>query len=107
MLRLHRSCAVLLCGALAPALQAGELPADYFKVLEAQIEPLRGQARLQANAGALFAAAVLYAKKHPANRSAGDRKKLELALALGDLYAGHAEADTTENKQDYEWELHF
>src|SRR5262249_9636115 len=59
------------------------------------------------NPGAMFAAAVLYTKQHPANPSFHGRKKLELALALGDLYAGHSEKDTAQNKQDYEWEIHF
>jgi hypothetical protein len=30
-----------------------------------------------------------------------------LALQLGDRLAGLAEQDTAENKQDYEWEIHF
>ena len=61
----------------------------------------------RSNPGAMLAAAVLYAKKHAANPAFGDAKKLALALQLGDLMAAAAEADTAENKQEYEWEIHF
>src|SRR5262249_42963547 len=88
-------------------LPAAELPGDYFKLLEAEVKPLQGATTLKPNAGAMFAAAVLYAKQHPANPSFHDGKKLDLPLALGDLYAGQSEKDTAENKQDFEWEIHF
>ena len=50
-------------------------------------ETARSGNDLKPNPGAMFAAAVLYTKQHPANPSFGDKKKLELALKLGDLYA--------------------
>ena len=78
----------------------------YFKLMEAELKSLDRDS-LKSNPGAMLAAAVLYAKQHPANPSFGDKKKLELALQLGDLLAGQAEKDTAENKQDYEWEIHF
>ena len=62
---------------------------------------------LSAGREAMLAATVLYAKPHAANRSCGDKAKLELALRLGDLLASQSEADTAANKQDYEWDIHF
>ena len=55
----------------------------------------------------MLGAAVLYAKQHAANPSYGDRSRLELALQLGDRFSSHSEADVNENKQDYEWDIHF
>jgi len=92
--------------ALPFATSAVELPQHYFQLMEAELQAL-GPANLRPNAGAMLSAAVLYAKQHPANRSFGDKLKLELALKLGDLYAGQSEMDAAENKQDYEWEIHF
>jgi hypothetical protein len=84
-----------------------QLPGDYFKLMEAAVKALQTEATRKTNPGAMFAAAVLYAKEHSANPSFHDKKKLALALTLGDLYAGQSEKDTAENKQDYEWEIHF
>jgi hypothetical protein len=95
-----------MCTLAAFPLRAGcaELPARYFELLRAE---LAGVDHSKSNPGAMFAAAVLYAKKHAANPSCGDASKLQLALTLGDLLAGAAEKDQAENKQDYEWEIHF
>jgi hypothetical protein len=90
--------------AVGPAAGAAELPGHYFKVMEAELSTVDAT---KANPGAMFAAAVLYTKKHPRNPSYGDRKKLELALKLGDLVAEEAGRDKGENKQHYEWEIHF
>jgi hypothetical protein len=95
--------ALIVC-ATAPAGFAVELPADYFKLLAAQVQALEGKA---VHPGGMLAAAVLYRKQHPANPSFGDKRLLELALKLGDLSADAAAKDTAENKQDYEWEIHF
>jgi hypothetical protein len=95
---------------LLPAMAAaasGGLPEDYFKLLLAEVKTAHAAAEPTANNGAMFAAAVLYAKKHAANPAFGDRRNLELALKLGDLAAAAAEKDAAENKQDYEWEIHF
>jgi hypothetical protein len=90
---------------LMPAVaHAVELPAHYFQLMEAELKSLTAG---RSNPGAMLAAAVLYTKQHPTNPSFGDKKKLALALELGDLYAAEAEKDTAENKQDYEWEIHF
>jgi hypothetical protein len=98
---------VALMLAITPAgLWAVELPDHYFKLMEAGVKPLDTKTQ-PPNAGAMLAAAVLYAKQQPANASFGDQQKLTLALKLGDLMADQAAADTSENKQDYEWEIHF
>jgi hypothetical protein len=94
---------VLGASAAAPSV---ELPGYYFKLMEAELKPLQPD-NLKSNHGAMLAAAVLYTKKHPANPSLGDKQKLDLALKLGDLFADQSEKDTAENKQDYEWEIHF
>src|SRR5437660_101311 len=103
----HLGPALVLVVAYPVAAPAAELPARYFPLMEAAVKPLQAEASRTSNNGAMLAAAVLYAKQHPANLSFGDRQKLELALTLGDLAAGHSEKDTAENKQDYEWEIHF
>jgi hypothetical protein len=98
---------ILVCAAFAPTSFAADLPGDYFKLLLAPVKDLEGRADLQNNPGAMLAATVLYTKQHPANPSFGDKKKLELALKLGDLAAQASAEDKNENKQDYEWEIHF
>src|SRR5262245_40233301 len=100
-------CVVLVCGSPAPTAQAAEVPAAYFKRMEAEVKAFQAEPNRKSNSGVMFAAAVLYAKEHPANPSFRDKKKLELALELGGLYAEVSEKDTAENKQDYEWEIHF
>src|SRR5262245_7261076 len=82
--------------------RAVELPGHYFQLMHAELASLD---KARPNPGAMFAAAVLHAKKHPANPSFGDQEKLKLALELGDLLAGEAEKDKAENKQHYEWEI--
>jgi len=94
-----------LCLAAAPVRAvAVELPGHYFKLMEAELKSVDGS---KSNPGAMFAAAVLYAKPHSANPSHGDKNKLALALKLGDLLADACTQDKNENKQDYEWEIHF
>ncbi len=102
------ACVVFAALAAVPAtVRAAELPGHYFKLMEAELKALAGESDLKNNPGAMFAAAVLYAKQHPANPSFGDKRKLELALKLGDLQAEASEKDAAENKQHYEWEIHF
>ena len=98
---------VLMLSGAGAAAPASELPAHYFRLMEDAVAPLHGKADLTANNGAMLAAAVLYKKQHPANPSFGDKKNLDLALKLGDLAAANSEKDAAENKQDYEWEIHF
>jgi hypothetical protein len=94
---------VVLGLAMSPA-RAVELPDQYFRLMEAELplieqrlvtdpaaDPriLQDQGRLLP--GAVLAAAVLYARPHPANRSHGDRRRLDLARKLGDLLAVESE----------------
>ncbi len=105
----HGLALVALLG-VAPAARAApppaDLPGDYFRLMEAELKALEG-AELKSSPGAMLSAAVLFTRQHPANPSFGDRKKLEQALKLGDLFALQSEKDTAEDKQDYEWEIHF
>ena len=90
-----------------PIVSADALPEHYFRIMEAEVKKLESESVSSNNTGVMFSAAVLYTKKHPANLSFSDKKKLELALKLGDLQADFSERDTLSNKQDYEWEIHF
>src|SRR5262245_10003038 len=83
------------------ALSSAELPEHYFKLMETELRAL-GNSNSRSVPGAMFAAAVLYSKQHSANPAYGDQEKLALALKLGDRFAEQSEADTSENKQDYE-----
>ena len=85
---------------------SAELPGHYFQLMEAELASLQANDD-KPNAGAMLAAAVAFARQHAANPSQGDKAKLNLALELGDRLAAQAAADTAENKQDYEWEIHF
>lgn len=98
---------ILIGGTIGRDSSAAELPGHYFKLMESEVKLLLTETAAKPNAGAMLAAAVLYTKEHAANPSFRDKKKLDLALALGDLYAGQSEKDQAENKQDYEWEIHF
>jgi hypothetical protein len=93
----------LICVVAKPAL-AAELPEEYFRLMAAELPSIEKQLVRDSAAdpkvleaqgrilpGALMAAAVLYAKPHPANRAQGDRRQLDLAIALGDLLATESE----------------
>lgn len=99
-------CIGLILAALSAASRAAELPRHYFQLMEAELKTLEPD-NLMSNPGAMLSAAVLYRKQHPANPFFGDKQKLELALQLGDRMASQSEQDLAENKQDYEWEIHF
>jgi hypothetical protein len=110
-MRAHRPACIALVGLLAAgrptAAPSAELPGHHFRLIEAELGSLDLNNDRNSNPGAMLGAAVLYAKQHPANPSFGDRSKLELALQLGDRFASQSEADANENKQDYEWDIHF
>src|SRR3989442_10039676 len=93
---------ILFGAGAAPA----ELPARYFRLLEAASakvqqrlndEPNAGLKVLEAQAGwrhfpyAILAPAVLYAKQHPDNTHFKDPQMLALAIRIGDLLAGENE----------------
>jgi hypothetical protein len=73
------------------------LPGGYFKLMESELASLAAEKELKSNPGVMFGAAVRYSKQHAANPSFHAKKKLELALALGDLFAAQSEKDTAEN----------
>jgi hypothetical protein len=96
----------LILAVSASVALAEELPHHYFRLMAAELKSFDAN-RGQGNPGAMLAAAVLYTKEHQANPAQGDPEKLALALRLGDILASQSEADQAENKQDYEWEIHF
>lgn len=78
-----------------PSAPPSELPARYFRLLEAELAlveqrldgPQGAALGLKEYPGVVLAAAVLYAKNHAANPSCGDARKLALALKIGDRLA--------------------
>ena len=113
---------VLITGFRAAAGAAGELPAAYFRLLEAgsaKVEqrlnetPNADLKALEAQAGwrhfpyAIHAPAVLYAKKHPANARYRDAKMLSLALRIGDLLASENEKGVYEPRLDSDWDTYM
>jgi hypothetical protein len=124
----HHACRVAVlfgCGLAAAGAQAsggapaGELPGRYFKLLEAELAPLTRRLaaepdldlkKLEAQPeqrhfpGTILAAAVLYARKHPANPSFGDKTKLALALQIGDLLARENEQGNFQKRLDHDWD---
>jgi hypothetical protein len=112
---------VVLCAAVTP-ISAAELPGRYFRLMEAELaqvekrleaEPKVDLKALEAGPkerhfpGTVLAAAVLYAKEHPDNPSFGDKKKLALALRIGDLLAGENEKGTFQTRLDHDWDLYM
>lgn len=97
-------CAALVLGG-KPA--AAALPGDYFRLLASELERVEPADDLAFSPSYLLAAAVLYTKDHPANPARGDEKLLARALAFGDTAALQSERDESQNRQDYEWEIHL
>ena len=106
----HLVVIVIVLGALVRApggvLSAG-LPGDYFKLMASELKSVEPAPELRNACSYMFTAAVLYAKQHPANPGYGNEKFLELAAKLGDVTAEQSERDDSQNRQDYEWEIHF
>ncbi len=107
---------------VASVAPAAELPGRYFQLLAVELKPIAQ--RLEAEPkidlktleaepngrhfpGAILAAAVLYAKEHPANPSFGDKKQLVLALRIGDLLASENEKGTFQARLDHDWDLYM
>jgi hypothetical protein len=86
---------------------ATELPGDYFKLMATEIKRIQAAPELPTSPGVMLAATVLYTKGHSANPAHGDKGMLQLAIALGDLVAHQSDQDPAEDRQDYEWEIHF
>lgn len=115
-------CWVLFELALATGAWSKQLPAEYFRVLEAGIAQVSKQMDMQpapnlqtlaARPGwkrfpqSILAAAVLYAKQHPANAHYRDPKMLSLAIRIGDLLATECEKSHSEECFDEEWDSHM
>lgn len=103
------SIAIVLGGLiLTPASASGAgLPNDYFTLMINELESVELEPEMPGACSYMLAATVLYTKQHPANPGYGDEKYLQLAVELGDVAAGQSERDDAEDRQHYEWEIHF
>jgi hypothetical protein len=97
----------VLCG-VALSLSGATLPRRYFELMDAAIatvdpSALKIEQRPKSHfvPGALMVASVLYAKRHPDNRKAGDPAMLSLALKLGDILAAESEAGIYTKRSDH------
>jgi hypothetical protein len=115
-------CWVLLELTLAAAAWSKQLPAQYFRLLDAGIaqvgeqidaQPAANLETLSARPGwqhfpqSILAAAVLYAKQHPANAHYRDPKMLGLAIRIGDLLATECEKGRSQTCFEDEWDLYM
>ena len=119
-------CALMLialpCVFLRAADGSDQLPAAYFRLLEAGAakvdqrlneEPKADLKALELRAGwrhfpySILAPAVLYAKKHPANTHYRDPKMLALAVRIGDLLASENEKGVYEPRLDSDWDTYM
>jgi hypothetical protein len=122
-----RTLPFLLAGVLLPLVgpipaRSGELPGRYFRLLAAELPAidklLRTNPRIDLGTiegkpgarhfpGAILAAAVLYARKHPDNSHRGERRYLDLALRIGDLLCDECEKGTFQKRLDHDWDLYM
>jgi hypothetical protein len=101
---------------------AAELPATYFKLLEAGTrmvekrlgEPPGADLKTIESDGhwrhfpyAILAPAVLYAKQHVDNPRYQDKGMLQLALRIGDMLATEDEKGTFEPRLDSDWDTYM
>src|SRR5207247_2567897 len=106
----------------ATAAWSEQLPAQYFRLLEAGIaqvgkqmdtQPAPNLEALTARPGwkrfpqSILAAAVLYAKQHAANAHYRDPKMFSLAIRIGDLLATECEKNHAETCFEEEWDAHM
>ena len=106
----HVGVVVVVLGVLVRApggVLSAALPDHYFQLMASELKSVAPAQGMRNPTSYMFAAAVLYAKQHPANPGYGDEKLLDLALKFGDLTAEQSERDNAQNRQDYEWEIHF
>ena len=112
----------VLAPVAVPHARAAEAPARYFQLMKAELTPI--EERLKAEpavnlAGlesrpsarhfpsAVLAAAVLFARQHPANDAFGDKRWLTLALKIGDLLATENEKGEFQKRQDNDWDMYM
>ncbi len=112
--------------------RAAELPARYYRLMEAGCASVRKTSRRSAQRRserpskrraehrtgssleitwahfgyAILPPAVLYAKQHPANTHYHDPKMLALAIRIGDLLAAADEKDEFEPRLDSDWDTY-
>ena len=86
---------------------SAELPGGYFRLMDSELKRIASSEEAADNPSIMLAATVLYAHQHPDNPSFGERRLLELALQVGDRVAYQSEQDPEEDRQHYEWEIHF
>ena len=123
--------AAVLLSPIAALASAVELPAGYYRIMEAgcasvekhldeqpdadlsaieQRRALHTGSSLEINWAhfgyAILPPAVLYAKQHPANRRYHDAKMLALALRIGDLLATADEKGIFEPRLDSDWDTY-
>src|SRR5207247_4021027 len=106
----------------ATAAWSEQLPAQYFRLLEAGIaqvgkqmdtQPAPNLEALTARPGwkrfpqSILAAAVLYAKQHAANAHYRDPKMFSMAMRIGDLLATEREKNNTETRFKEEQHAHM
>ena len=101
--------APLLCGCAGTerASNVDELPTLYYRLMAEGMPELEkrvaSDAEVRTFGSAILAPAVLYAHIHAANPCVGDRKKLELAFAIGDLLARESEAGRFAGWLNHQW----
>lgn len=99
-----------------------QLPQRYFELLEggcsmvekklaadpnATLATLEGGATHGHFPHAVLLPAVLYTKKHPANKHYGDNSMLSLSLRIGDLLASENEKGHYTNRGDSDWDTYM
>src|SRR4051812_1738177 len=119
MFPIHATMLAVLALAAPVRLLSSQLPADYFRLLEAGIVRVGEQMNTKPDANletlvarpggkhfpqSILAAAVLYAKQHPANAHYRDPKMLDLAIRIGDLLATECEKPHSETCFEDEWD---
>jgi len=105
-----------------PDIKTEELPARYFQLLESGIaivekrmaaEPDATLASLESQPGwvhfpnAILMPAVLYTKKHTANKRYGDAGLLQLALRIGDFLVTEQEKGNYSKRGDSDWDTYM
>ena len=102
--------------------QPAELPAKYFRLLDAAVvrieerlksEPGTGLSVLEAKPGwshfasAILIPAALYTRSHPENKHYGDKQMLRLAEQIGDLLAAENARDQFTPRGDSDWDTYM
>ncbi|MPY87514.1 MAG: hypothetical protein GEU99_06300 [Luteitalea sp.] len=107
-MRIHHFVVLALVALVAaPRVVSAASPDDYFDLMVAELQRIASTPELRDAPSYMLAAAVLVTKQHPANPAYGDEKFLELAMQLGDVAVSQSERDDSQDRQDYEWEIHF